>query len=230
MHTPEEAIAELDHATGELGLKAFMFGGPIARPVPGVDPRLGTALARLARPRQHLRLRPGVGEVRRARRVTHVPHRGDGMAGPRVGEQLRVQPHRDVRAAGEAGPLAVPRRRPHALPVAALRVPGGRCGLGGGVVCEPPRATGRSATATRSSTTTRRCSTVSCSSGCSRNSAPIRSGSASTGSTTACGCSACPTRTRRRSTSSRSRASTAPRRSATSSRPRSTSAARRTTR
>jgi predicted TIM-barrel fold metal-dependent hydrolase len=38
MHTPDEAIAELDHATGELGLKAFMFGGPIARPAPGVDP------------------------------------------------------------------------------------------------------------------------------------------------------------------------------------------------
>jgi predicted TIM-barrel fold metal-dependent hydrolase len=38
MHTPEEAIAELEHATGELGLKAFMFGGPISRPAPGVDP------------------------------------------------------------------------------------------------------------------------------------------------------------------------------------------------
>jgi len=38
MHTPEEAIAELDHATAELGLKAFMFGGPISRPAPGVDP------------------------------------------------------------------------------------------------------------------------------------------------------------------------------------------------
>jgi hypothetical protein len=38
MHTPDEAIAELEHATGELGLKAFMFGGPIARPAPGVDP------------------------------------------------------------------------------------------------------------------------------------------------------------------------------------------------
>src|SRR5262245_8785695 len=37
MHTPEEAIAELEHATAQLGLKAFMFGGPIARPVPGVD-------------------------------------------------------------------------------------------------------------------------------------------------------------------------------------------------
>ena len=38
MHTPEEALVELEHATGELGLKAFMFGGPIARPVPGIEP------------------------------------------------------------------------------------------------------------------------------------------------------------------------------------------------
>jgi predicted TIM-barrel fold metal-dependent hydrolase len=37
MHTPEEAIAELDFATSQLGLKAFMFGGPISRPIPGLD-------------------------------------------------------------------------------------------------------------------------------------------------------------------------------------------------
>jgi predicted TIM-barrel fold metal-dependent hydrolase len=30
--SPEEAIAELDHAVGELGLKAVMFGGTIPRP------------------------------------------------------------------------------------------------------------------------------------------------------------------------------------------------------
>ena len=34
MHTPDEAIAELDHATQVLGLKAFMFGGPVSRPHP----------------------------------------------------------------------------------------------------------------------------------------------------------------------------------------------------
>ena len=37
MHTPDEAIAELEFATSQLGLKAFMFGGPISRPVPGLD-------------------------------------------------------------------------------------------------------------------------------------------------------------------------------------------------
>lgn len=32
--TPEEAIAELEHCTSVLGLKAFVFGGPISRPHP----------------------------------------------------------------------------------------------------------------------------------------------------------------------------------------------------
>ncbi len=33
MHTPEEAIAELDHAVGELGFKAIMINGIVHRPV-----------------------------------------------------------------------------------------------------------------------------------------------------------------------------------------------------
>ncbi|MGF1595694.1 MAG: amidohydrolase family protein [Acidimicrobiales bacterium] len=43
LHTPEEAIAELDHAFGELGLKAAMFGSLMMRPNPllvDVDPTL----------------------------------------------------------------------------------------------------------------------------------------------------------------------------------------------
>jgi len=35
--TPEEAIAELDHAVGELGLKAVMLSGVIPRRVPGAE-------------------------------------------------------------------------------------------------------------------------------------------------------------------------------------------------
>ena len=34
-YDPDEAIAELDHATGELGLKGFLFGGLVLRPAPG---------------------------------------------------------------------------------------------------------------------------------------------------------------------------------------------------
>ncbi len=37
MSTPEEALAELDFAVGELGLKAVMMAGIVARPVPGVS-------------------------------------------------------------------------------------------------------------------------------------------------------------------------------------------------
>lgn len=37
MFTPEEAIAELDHAVGELGLKAVMLAGVIPRPLPGAE-------------------------------------------------------------------------------------------------------------------------------------------------------------------------------------------------
>jgi predicted TIM-barrel fold metal-dependent hydrolase len=35
--TPEEAIAELEYAVGELGLRAVMLGGAIPRPFPGSD-------------------------------------------------------------------------------------------------------------------------------------------------------------------------------------------------
>ena len=37
MFTPEEAIAELDHAVGEIGLKAVMLSGVIPRPLPGIE-------------------------------------------------------------------------------------------------------------------------------------------------------------------------------------------------
>jgi predicted TIM-barrel fold metal-dependent hydrolase len=35
--TPDEAIAELDHAVGTLGFRAVMMGGAIPRPFPGTD-------------------------------------------------------------------------------------------------------------------------------------------------------------------------------------------------
>ena len=40
VHTPEEAVAELDYAVGELGLKVAMLSGHVVRPRPGTsDPR-----------------------------------------------------------------------------------------------------------------------------------------------------------------------------------------------
>ena len=44
MHTPEEALAELDVACGQLGLKAAMIAGTVQRPLPAVEkiaPELG---------------------------------------------------------------------------------------------------------------------------------------------------------------------------------------------
>jgi hypothetical protein len=38
MHTPEEAVAELEHAVGELGLRAVTMAGVVKRHVPGDDP------------------------------------------------------------------------------------------------------------------------------------------------------------------------------------------------
>jgi predicted TIM-barrel fold metal-dependent hydrolase len=37
-YDPEEAIAELEHATSTLGLRGFLFGGLVLRPTPGHDP------------------------------------------------------------------------------------------------------------------------------------------------------------------------------------------------
>lgn len=36
-YDPDEAVAELEHATGELGLRGFLFGGLVLRPVRGHD-------------------------------------------------------------------------------------------------------------------------------------------------------------------------------------------------
>lgn len=43
MFTPEEALAELDYAIDELGLKAAMFSGVIMRPVPGAEQTRGAS-------------------------------------------------------------------------------------------------------------------------------------------------------------------------------------------
>ena len=39
MNTPDEAIAELDHMVGELGMKVAMFGSRVARPIPALVER-----------------------------------------------------------------------------------------------------------------------------------------------------------------------------------------------
>ena len=130
MHTPEEALAELEYATGTLGLDAFMFGGPILRPVPGLDHRAARWLDTLGVDSLHdydpvwqrcaeLGIAP----------TFHTPV--DGLGDALVADQLRLQPHRHVRDRRRGGgALAAPGRRAAPLPDAALRVPRGRRRVG----------------------------------------------------------------------------------------------------
>ena len=46
--TPEEAVAEVEHAVGDLGFKAVMLAGVIARPVAGQEPSAGRWIDTLA--------------------------------------------------------------------------------------------------------------------------------------------------------------------------------------
>ena len=48
MHTPDEAIAELDHMVNELGMKVAMFGSMIARPIPAFVERGSDAVGETA--------------------------------------------------------------------------------------------------------------------------------------------------------------------------------------
>ena len=67
MHTPEEAVAELEYAVTRLGFKAVLCAGYVQRPIEalaGRDPE-ADALRLLARPVRHRlgpRLRPGLGD------------------------------------------------------------------------------------------------------------------------------------------------------------------------
>ena len=174
MHTPEEAVAELHHCA-ELGLRVVLLPRGCAPParraghdrrltvaVPGPDP-----LVRLVRPRQRLRLRPGVDGVSRARVRRRVPRRPDRPTGSAlVDHQLRRQPRRPVR--GRDVPAvqvaALRRRDPRASPTCRSRSSSaasrGRCRCSA-----TPSSTGRSATSTPSRGWTRRPSTATSSRG-----------------------------------------------------------------
>ena len=96
-YTPDEAIAELDHAVGELGLQGrpVRRAGAAARARARRRPR--RPLGRRPRPRQRVRLRPGVAALRRARRLPDVPLDRHRVREPHVADQLRRQPHRELR-------------------------------------------------------------------------------------------------------------------------------------
>ena len=122
MHTPEEAVAELEYAVTTLGFKAALCAGYVQRPFAALadkDPdvaryafwldQFGLDCA--------VRLRPGVGEGTGARGVDGVPlrlHRHDPVP---LAVELRLQPLVDARGrATEPRQVAVPRRRHAPVP------------------------------------------------------------------------------------------------------------------
>ena len=148
MHTPDEAIEELEFVTKQLGAKVCMFGSGVRRPIPhakGADRRRRPLCPglRSARPRQRVRLRPAVAEVPRARHRADLPHRRPQLWRAQQPDQLHLQPHRPFRRGRPRRRQgAVPRRRDPALPRSALRVPRRRRRLGLPAVRRPDRALG----------------------------------------------------------------------------------------
>ena len=148
MHTPDEAIAALDHAVGDLGFKAVVCAAYVQRPAQAVVDEhpdggaLGAVDGHLRR-RQCVRLRPGVGAVPRPGREPRVPLRRHGVGEPHLDLELHAQPPGSARRGQPRDrEVAVPRRRHPPLPRPRLRVPRGRRRLGGDAALRPGRPLG----------------------------------------------------------------------------------------
>ena len=148
MHTPEEAIEELDFAIGELGLKAVVFAGDVLRPVPAVRRRASRSRATVLyqdcfgidSPFDYDPVWRKCIELK----VAPTFHSGPiGWGTPRVVHAAPVQPDRRLRR-GRRGARqgAVLRRRDAAVPEAAPRLPRGRRHLGAELVLPHDRALG----------------------------------------------------------------------------------------
>ena len=98
MHSPEEAIAELEHVKHQLGLKVVMLGSMIRRQIPAIAEEHPTA-ASVAAWYDVLGLDseydydPCVGEVCRARLLADLPFRQQGLWPTRLAIELLLQPH-----------------------------------------------------------------------------------------------------------------------------------------
>ncbi len=120
-----------NHAVVELGLPVVMMAGVIPRPIPGLEDHRGGSVHRRRRPRQRVRLRHRVAALRRARRVTDLPCRRPGVGDPGVEDELRVQPHRQLRRRRRGRlPVTRPGGWRAAQPVREVRVLGGWRGVG----------------------------------------------------------------------------------------------------
>ena len=153
MNTPDEAIAELEYAVQELGLKVAMIGH-VARPdrrgapyPPGAVPE--RIPARFVRHRQRLRLRPVLGEVRGVAGAARGPQHGLRHGLSPLADQLHVQPYRELCGSRRhAVSFAVPRRRHPAVPEPQVPVPRVRCRAGRACCPRSWCTAGRSETST----------------------------------------------------------------------------------
>ena len=102
MHTPEEAIEEATYAVRELGLKVIMIANHVRRPVPAVARGVADAAQvrtyvdslGLESPYDYDPFWAACVELK----VAVTAHSGSmGWNGPRVDQQLHLQPHRPLR-------------------------------------------------------------------------------------------------------------------------------------
>ena len=106
MHTPEEACAELEYVVKELGLKVVMMASMVRRQIQRGRCRGRGAirdLVRHARARQRVRLRSGMGEMRRAGNLADVSFGIARHWTAQFADQFRLQPHRAFRRRERGG-------------------------------------------------------------------------------------------------------------------------------
>ena len=127
--TPEEALAELEHAVVDLGLRAVMMGGAIPRPIPEGGPGAiwmdGLGHGSLYDYDPLWRRCVELGGL------PNLPFDRLGMGLSYVDEQLRLQPHRQLRCRRRIDCSLAPHGWGAAkVPRTPLRLPGRRHRLG----------------------------------------------------------------------------------------------------
>ena len=175
MHTPDEAIDELEYAVNTLGFKAVLLAGYVQRPVAAAvaaesGARAVVHLDRHVRHRQRVRLRP-VWQKCVDLGVSVAFHSGSIGWGSRSSISNYMYNHLGHLAEGQHAlcEVAVPRRRDPPLPAPQLRVPRRRRRVGRGALRRSRRALGEAQPSSPSSISipresTRRCSSSSSSS------------------------------------------------------------------
>ena len=157
--SPQEAITELDYAVGELGLKAAMFSGVISRTVPGAEEVRGATWIDTLCHDSDFDYDPLWKRCEELGVAVTFHSSGQGWGTRMVADELRLQPHWQLRRGRRSGlPLDLLRRRRSTFPEAALRLPRGWRRLGLPTSSRTSSDISKSATATRSPTTTQRSS------------------------------------------------------------------------